>query len=88
MQITTTPVNYLPHHLMWEESAADISPMFIIVHMATYVRNFRSKPGQDPLAVPQVIEVFYSDKPEWRLGSLELAQADCRYLNSTQTHVG
>jgi hypothetical protein len=56
--------------------------------MSAYVRNFRAMPRQDPLAGTLEFEIYFSDRPEWRLGTLELAQADCRYLNSTQTHVG
>ena len=67
--------------------------------MKTYVLGYRPKPIEDKATEeterPKRIEVqfpeyeiHYSDRPEWRLGALELAEADCRLLNSMQVHVG
>lgn len=56
--------------------------------MTAYVRNFKPTPNQDLLKLPREIEIYYSQRPEWKLDTRELAEADCRYLNNIQAHVG
>lgn len=71
--------------MIWE---IHIKTRAIIRLMTAYVRNFRPTPDKGPFKLPQEIEIFYSHRPELRLGTTELAEADCRFLNNIQVRVG
>lgn len=57
--------------------------------MRAYVRGYQPKPATDidysrrPI---QTHDVQFSIQPEWKLGSRELAEVDCRTLNDMQVH--
>lgn len=55
--------------------------------MSRYIHDFKLKPDQDKLKVPQEYDIFYSKEPTSLYGMKEVADSDCRILNDMSVHV-